>query len=170
MAKIEFFTDAEGRMFYREDGITRELVDNEYGVVTTMYGLIKDKFPKSFKALSSLYPDRLTITRRFSACNLMNDDSVTFDLNEGTVNIEDVRCPLRGGLCKWEGLICRCNNQFNMSEDDIELVRLLKKGMQYTNIARHFEVSIDAIKKRVSRLKKRTGARNIVELVNYICI
>ena len=156
MAQIEFFTDSVGKIYYREGLTTKELTDTEYGIVTTMYGLIKAKYPKTFRALSSLYSDRLSITKRFIACNLMNDDVVAFDLNDG--------------FCKWEGIICRCTNQFDISEDDIELVKMLKTGCEYTNIAHHFRVSVDAIKKRISRLKKRTGASSRIELINYLCI
>ena len=170
MAQIEFFTDAVGTLYYRENGKTSELTDAEYGIVTTMYGLIKTRYPKSYKALSSLYSDRLMIVRRFIACNLMNDDTVSFDVNEVTINVEDVKCPLRGGLCKWEGIICRCNNQFDVNDEDIELIRMVKRGCDYTDIAHHFTVGIDAIKKRVSRLKKLTGARNIFELINFLCV
>ncbi len=170
MAQIEFFTDSVGKIYYREGLTTKELTDTEYGIVTTMYGLIKAKYPKTFRALSSLYSDRLSITKRFIACNLMNDDVVAFDLNDLTINVEDVKCPLRGGFCKWEGIICRCTNQFDISEDDIELVKMLKIGCEYTNIAHHFRVSVDAIKKRISRLKKRTGASSRIELINYLCI
>ena len=170
MFYLLFFKDAVGKIYYREGLTTKELTDTEYGIVTTMYGLIKAKYPKTFRALSSLYSDRLNITKRFIACNLMNDDVVAFDLNDLTINVEDVKCPLRGGFCKWEGIICRCTNQFDISEDDIELVKMLKKGCEYTNIAHHFRVSVDAIKKRISRLKKRTGASSRIELINYLCI
>lgn len=166
MAQIEFFTDAVGTMFYREDGKTRELKDTEYGIITTMYGIIKSKFPLAYATLSSLYPDRLSIIKRFIACNLMNDDTVSFDLNESVINLEDVKCPLRGGLCKWEGIICRCKQQYDLNESDIRLLKMVKTGLEYADIAKQFGVQVDAIKKRMSRLKKLTGARNRFELIN----
>ena len=135
-----------------------------------LWDKFKAKYPKSFKALSSLYSDKFSITKRFIACNLINDDVLTFDLNDATINVEDVKCPLRGGFCKWEGVICRCTNQFDISASDIELVKMLKKGCAYTNIAHHFKVSVDAIKKRISRLKKRTGANSRIELINFLYI
>ena len=100
MAQIEFFTDSVGKIYYREGLTTKELTDTEYGIVTTMYGLIKAKYPKTFRALSSLYSDRLNITKRFIACNLMNDDVVAFDLNDLTINVEDVKHPLICRFCK----------------------------------------------------------------------
>lgn len=51
MAQIEFFTDSVGKIYYREGLTTKELTDTEYGIVTTMYGLIKAKYPKTFRAL-----------------------------------------------------------------------------------------------------------------------
>lgn len=170
MAQIEFLTDAVGKLFYRQDGITKELNDIDIDIITTMYGIIKNRYPKAYEAISSIYSDRLMIVRRFIACNMMNDDILQYDLNENIINVEDVKCPLKGGLCKWEGIICKSRNMYKIADEDKKLVMMIKTGLEYSEIAGFFNVKVNAIKKRILRLKRMTGARNRMELINILSL
>lgn len=170
MAQIEFFTDAVGKLFYRQDGKTKELNDIDIDIITTMYGIIKNRYPKAYEAISSIYSDRLMIVRRFIACNMMNDDILQYDLNENIINVEDVKCPLKSGLCKWEGIICKSRNMYKIADEDKKLVMMIKTGLEYSEIAGFFNVKVNAIKKRILRLKRMTGARNRMELINILSL
>lgn len=170
MAQIEFFTDNKGTIWYREGDATRQFTSNEAYIISTMYGIIQRKFPTTYKYLIKLYEDRYTIVKRFIVCNLMNDDLVSCDLSDDSINIEDVRCPLRGGLCNMEGKICRCYRQVDVSDEEILIVRMLRDGAEYTDIAKHLKIGIDALRKRVSKLKHRTGAKNRFELIKLLAL
>ena len=169
MAQIEFFTDANGVIFFREDNRTRELTETEFGIITDMIGIIKRKFPITYETLVKLYHgDRMMIVKRFIVCNLMNDDTVSFDLNGANMYTEDVKCPLRGGLCQFEGKICRVRSQIKLNNDELEVVQLLQKGCDYNEIAKILFVSVDSVRKRMSRLMKRIGAKNRYELITLL--
>lgn len=175
MDVLEFYVDAQGKIFYRQFNRTKELTRHDSIIIDKLNELIKQKYVIAWEALELLTkhieePEYKSffIASRFIRCNFGNDDMLQFDIEGDSINVEDVRCPLRGGHCKWENIICRSSRQLGLSDDERKIVRLLGTSMSAKEIADEMQIEYAALRKRISRLKAKIGVKNCTELLNAI--
>lgn len=175
MDVIEFYTDANGSIFYRQDNRTKQLTRHDSLIIGKLNDIIKIKYVVAWEALGLLAkhieePEYKSffIASRFIRCNFGNDDILQFDIEGDAINVEDVRCPLRGGHCKWENIICRSSRQLQLTDDERHIIRLLGTSMAAKDIAAEMKIEYAALRKRISRLKSKLGVKNCTELLTAI--
>lgn len=161
---IEFYTSPDGTvnikpfekpMFpYTQEcrNITEEMIIN-----------IRDLYPDAFKALSELYSknerNRLfyeyRIVHRFIRCNIGEFDSLKYDIDHsGRINIEEVKCPLRGE-CIYEGVICKPKLKTKLTEREEEVAKLMGRGLSRQEIADELCISVYTVIRHIANIKSR---------------
>ena len=113
MEAIEFYV-WEGKVRYRLDGEERILKQNDREIIEFVLENLRTFFPEALNALSEeckgsaankLYYE-FRIVDLFIRCNFAEHDTLNFDVANGFMHFEEVKCPRRG-ICKNEGKICK---------------------------------------------------------------
>ena len=138
-----------------------------------MIVLIRDLYPAAFTALAELYSKsernkdffEFRIVHRFIRCNFGEYDALSYDINSvGELNMEDVRCPLRGE-CLFEGLICRSPMNTELSPRESEVAHLLAKGYSRQEVAYELEISIYTVTRHITNIKARLHLKTTNQII-----
>lgn len=166
LQNLEFYNNPDGSVsvkpldepMYVYDEGCRKLTDE-------MLAIIRDLFPDAFTRLSELYsksernPDyyNFRIVHRFIRCNLGEYDSLRYDVNKiGELNMEEVRCPLRGE-CANEGVICKPRLHTTLTSRETEIAKMLGEGLTKQEIATELYISVYTVNRHVANIKAKTG-------------
>lgn len=176
LERYEFFNSPDGTVYVKPFDKPMFVYDLDCRQITDeMISLIRDLYPGAFTALSSLYSrsERNTdfymfkIVHRFIRCNFGENDTLSFDINQvGAMNIEEVRCPLRGE-CIHEGLICKPVLQSKLSPREEEVGRLLATGLSNLEVAAELGISICTMHRHISNIKARLHLKNTNQIICY---
>lgn len=176
LERYEFFNSPDGTVYVKPFDKPMFVYDLDCRQITDeMISLIRDLYPGAFTALSSLYSrsERNTdfymfkIVHRFIRCNFGENDTLSFDINQvGAMNIEEVRCPLRGE-CIHEGVICKPVLQSNLSPREEEVGRLLATGLSNLEVAAELGISICTMHRHISNIKARLHLKNTNQIICY---
>lgn len=176
MTAIEFYNTPDGSVMYKYvGGSVRELHQEDRDLVMVMFAIIRDRYPRAFKALSDLYsreePSRETfefkIVSRFVRCNFGEFDMHTTDVDaDGMFRFEEVKCPLRGE-CVHEGRICKPALDTKLSDREVEVLSLIAKGMESEEIAESLHISPCTVARHRDNIKAKLKLRKLAQLVTW---
>lgn len=114
---------------------------------------------------NQLYFDFL-IVRGFIKCNFITHDNKLDIDDSGNFNTEYVLCP-RTGECVECGLICNSPANTELSEREIDVLRLIKDGYDNLMIANMLYISANTVHNHRNNILKKLGKNNTAELVRY---
>lgn len=176
LENYEFFNGPDGSVYVKPFNEPMFVYDISCKQITDeMVVLIRDLYPEAFKALSATYsksePNKgyfmFKIVNRFIRCNLGENDTLKYDITRvGSINVEEVRCPLRGE-CIHEGIICKPTLQTKLSERENEVARLLGSGLNSIEIADELGISICTVRRHIANIKARLHVKNTNQIISY---
>ena len=172
MERIEFFNSADGKVyFFCEKGEHKLLRIEEKKIIEYLYRMIEVVYPEAMKALKQEYSSssrnyyffHYKIVDRFIRCNFGENDLLRYDIEHGTMNMEQVRCPLRH-ICKNENVIC---NPSMSTDKETQVAKLYAHGLSLQEIADVLHKSSCTVNAQLYSLKKRlnlNSSRDIIKL------
>jgi len=174
LERIEFYNCPDGSVNIKPFGQPMFVYDESCKKITQeMIVLIRDLYPAAFTALAELYSKsernkdffEFRIVHRFIRCNFGEYDALSYDINSvGELNMEDVRCPLRGE-CLFEGLICRSPMNTELSPRESEVAHLLAKGYSRQEVAYELEISIYTVTRHITNIKARLHLKTTNQII-----
>ncbi|MCW3784899.1 response regulator transcription factor [Plebeiibacterium sediminum] len=170
MKSIEFHTDPFGEdIIVSQGGAHRTFSEKDTELIKLMYAEIETMYPDAFNRLQELYSPsadfRYLVVRRFVKCNFgLADEKPDID-HEGNWNLEKVKCPLRGGFCCDEEVICSPKFNTGLTSRETEILSLI--NIPVKEIANKFFISISTAENHIANIKKKLNLGNNTELTQY---
>jgi DNA-binding CsgD family transcriptional regulator len=176
---IEFHTSPEGEVHFKNEGAFCELKSDEHAdFIQYMESRIAADYPKAYTLLNETYQKSeknkryfsFLKVRRFIKCNFANFDTQNADIdNEGNFHFEQVQCPLRGE-CQGFNIICNPEFNTNLSEREIEILKLYCLPMEMAQIADELYISKATIETHVRNIRRKLDLSSKAELMKYVQI
>lgn len=174
-SSIEFFR-FEKEMWYRTfDGENHKLTEEDRDIISSMFESIESMYPKAFAALKTMYYKlfswsikryQFKVVDRFLRCNFSRIDNIQDISSNGCFNFEHVECPLRG-VCSQESVICEPELETNLGSCEQEVMELLFKGFNQTEIAEKLGKSPDTVHNQIFRSYRKIGVREKADFIHY---
>ena len=95
----------------------------------------------------------------------MLDNHLDIDEN-GNMNTEFILCP-RTGECIECGLICNSPANTELTDREVEVLRLIADGNDNMTIAEILYISVNTVHNHRNNILKKLGKSNTAELVRY---
>ena len=175
MEQLEFRCDSHGIVYFDDgSGDSKRLTKFHKNIVSLMLEKIKSLYPPCYARLATLYAKtekserEFTMVERFIRCNMGNDDSQAVDFEYGDFNLEEVKCPLRGKFCPDEGVICKPQGLFRLSDLEKKVAKLYVRGMTFDKIAEELQYNKSTIKTILSRIKNKLEVDNCREIITAL--
>ena len=175
LRNIEFSGMPDGEVEVREMGkAVYQLTLENLEFINDFYMLLEDKRSVALHALEKRYIKskanlsyyKFLIVRGFIKCNfIVLDNHLDVDDN-GNLNTEFVLCP-RTGECIECGLVCNSPIDTELSEREIQVLRLIADGMENVAIADELYISTHTVHNHRNNILKKLGKNNTAELVSY---
>lgn len=169
--EIEFHCGPDGTVFYRIDnGDNKKLTRFNKDIIDKVLALLNAHFTDTKKALEKLYPlknksdsakilQNYLIAERFIRCNFGEDDILFPDINNGFFHFEKVKCPLRGGFCPFEDIICspKGTGCTKLSSLEKQVASLYVEGITYKEIAVSLNKNLTQSRPCLTGLKRNSN-------------
>ena len=174
LQQIEFSGLPDGEVEVRDQGKVFQLTTQNYEFIDEFIDLLKSKRKIAYSALEKRYIKskanhsyyKFLIVRGFIKCNfIMLDNHMDIDEN-GNFNTEFVLCP-RTGECLECGLVCNSPANTELSEREIQVLRLIAVGKENVTIADELYISAHTVHNHRNNILKKLGKNNTAELVSY---
>lgn len=171
MIPIEFFIDKNGRdLVINENGNYTVFTEKHTELIDFVYDTVGNDYPEAFKALEKLYCKsanfKYLMIRRFLKCNFSKLDENPDIKEDKSFHLEFVPCPLRGE-CLVENIVCQPKYNSNLSDREIEIVKLLSKGKTAEEISTELYRSIWTIKNHRNNILRKTNCENTAALITW---
>lgn len=171
MRNIEFFTDGNGRdLVANVDGKFHTVTESDIELIDLMYDIIQSDYTEAFKALQRIYNSRkdfkYLIVRRFLKCNFGINDNKPDVLPDKSFELEFVRCPLRGE-CAVEGIVCQAKLNKELSDREIEILKLIAQGLTNDQISNEIFRSPFTIKNHRRNILRKSECKNTASLISW---
>lgn len=170
MMAIEFHTDPFGEdIIVSEGGSHRTFSERDNELIRQMYVEIESMYPEAFKRLNQIYSSRpefmYLVVKRFVKCNFgLSDENPDID-QDGNWHIEKVKCPLRGGFCQDEELICLPKFNLGLSQRETEVLKLISHPIK--EIATRLFISTSTVENHVASIKRKLNVGTNTGLTDY---
>lgn len=174
LRNIEFSGLPDGEVEVRHEGNVFKLEAHHFDFINAFIDLLITKRVVAYKALerryikskeNDVYYDFL-IVRGFIKCNfIVHDNKMDIDEN-GNFNTEFVLCP-RTGECLECGVICNSPANTELSEREIDVLRLIAQGYDNVEIANQLYISANTVHNHRNNILKKLYKNNTAELVKY---
>lgn len=180
MEAVEFRVSPDGNVYYKqgkadEKRLTRFCKD----ICVEVLGIIRERFPGAWSRLRILYKPKsgshadqdkaaFAVVERFVRCNFGEHDLLTQDIDSDIVHFEEVRCPLRGGMCPDENIICKPQSLIRLTPAEKEVATLYVNGYTFDWIAKQLGKSPSTVKQQLWKLKKKLGVKNCREIIRVL--
>lgn len=175
MKPIEFYTTPEGEVTMRPVGeAERQLRETDRDFIQAFLEILREFYPEAFEALMEVYAksegnkcyrDYLAV-RRFIKCNFgLYDNMIDVD-DCWNFNFEFVGCPLRGE-CKYDQIICAPKFNSKLSTRELEVMRMLYKGISDSDVADKLFISINTVNNHRKNSFKKLGLHSMPEFMRY---
>ncbi len=175
LRNFEFQGLPDGEVEVREIGkATYQLTQSNHEFIDAFHALLEEKRSIALNALEKRYEKSKTnyrywkflIVRGFIKCNfIVFDNRLDIDDN-GNLNTEFVLCP-RTGECAECGLVCNSPINTELSDREIQILRLIAEGKENTTIADELYISVHTVHNHRNNILKKIGKNNTAELVSY---
>lgn len=184
MKKIEFYNDPTGHVYYTINNVDRKRFTRfDSQIINNLMNMIMKTFPITYNTLQKVYPVKnssksaisqqmFLMAERFIRCNFGENDLLTIDFDNGIYHYEMVRCPLRGGHCPYENVICnpKGRQDVKFSSLEKEVASLYSEGVTYTDIANYMDKSPNTIKTILHRIKNKLNLKNSRSIIKEVRI
>jgi DNA-binding CsgD family transcriptional regulator len=166
---IEFYLTPDGEdVMVQEDGRHYLLSEDDSELIGKIYKTIKSRHPDAYKRLNETYSQNTDFmflaVKRFIKCNWANSDEKA-DIDGDIWNFEKVHCPLRGGFCKDEGIICMPKLEIGLTPREKEVLKMA--ALPNKIIADQLFCSIHTIENHLANISRKLAIRGKAELVDY---
>ena len=173
MEAVEFRNSPDGNVYYTEKGKTeKRFTKFSSDIVDHLNRIIRERFPVCYAELMTLYKyDRsreYKIAERFVRCNFGEHDLLQQDIQNDILNFEEVKCPLRGGFCKYENVICKPKGIVHLSPAEKEVVNLYVKGYTFDAISDILNKKPSTIKTQLLRVKTKLNVKSCREIITEL--
>ncbi len=105
---------------------------------------------------------------RFIRCNFGEYDLLTEDTDGKFLNFEEVKCPLRGGFCQDENVICKPKCLVKLSQQESKAAKLYLQGYTCQEIAERLGKHASTVKVLLFRVKNKLGVKNAREIIKVL--
>lgn len=184
MKKIEFYNDPDGHVYYTQDGVVRKRFTRfDKDIINSLLCMIKKTFPDTYLALIKSYPlkgsnkvaksqNQFLMTERFIRCNFGENDLLSLDYYNGIYHYEMVKCPLRGGHCQFENVICNPKSKQDVKLSCLEknVASMYSEGVTFSEIAEYMGKSPNTIKAILHRIKLKLKLKNSRSIIRKVHI
>ena len=175
MKNTEFFMFEKTVYLKQGDGVVRELTEEDREEIKWLNNRVESLYPKCFKRLKEVYKKSQAnitlhqhrIAARFCRCNFGNLDNVTDINSKGEFNLEDVICPLKGGFCADEGVICNPEINTNISPSEMRVLELVYNNVPKDEIANQLFLSKHTVNNHIRNAYTRIGAHEKADFIAY---
>lgn len=175
MRPIEFYTTPEGEVTIREMGMPeRQLKESDTEFIQRFLEVLEEFYPEAYKALRETYAkydgnrlwrDFLAV-RRFIKCNFgLYDNEIDIDEN-WNFKFEFVGCPMRGE-CAGFKVICQPKFNSNLSERQLEIMRLCHEGLSDEEVGKRMFLSSHTINNHRRNSFRKLGVHSMAEFNRY---
>ncbi len=170
MKSIEFHTEPFGEdIIVSQDGKHRTFTEKDTELIKQMYAEIETMYPEAFKRLQELYNSsadfRYLVVRRFVKCNFgLADEKQDIDHN-GNWNLEKVKCPIRGGFCCDEEVICLPRFNAGLTSKETEILSLI--NLPAKEIANKLFISNSTAENHIANIKRKLELGTNTALTEY---
>lgn len=180
MDGIEFRISPDGNVYFKEGNKEeKRLTRFEKVVCLEVADIIESRFPGAWARLRSLYPEKgktsaekdkqfFKIIDRFIRCNFGEHDLLTPDIEHKILHFEEVRCPLRGGLCPDENIICKPQSLVRLSPAEKEVAILYLYGYTFDEIAKELKKAPSTVKVQLHNIKNKLSVKNCREIIKVM--
>lgn len=175
--RVEFRVSADGQVYFGlEKGGEKRLTRFSKSVCDHLSRLISMRFPGAWARLCILYnhqgganeKTRFKCIERFVRCNFGEHDFLSFDIDHDVLNFEEVRCPLRGGFCPDENIVCKPQGLVGLSPSEREVARHYLEGYTFREIAETLGKSPQTVKAQLRSIKAKLNVRNCREIIKVL--
>ncbi|MGL4519607.1 MAG: response regulator transcription factor [Phocaeicola sp.] len=172
---LEFFGTPAGKVAINSENEIKILGDSDYELFVKISELINQHSPQAWERLGIIYSQSrlnkpLFLRKRvlrFIKCNFSQLDTNKPDIDsDGNFNFEEVPCPLRGE-CEHEGIICMPKLHSVLTTRELDIVRLIAKGLQTSEIADILNVSKSTVNKHRENAKEKLNLHSTAQLTAY---
>lgn len=171
---IEFFLNDSQNCLVIHEKVTDNywnFTNEDKDIISKCIDKIKEDYPEAYATLNKLYflkaNKRFLIVSRFLRCNFGMSDSIIDIDDDWNFNLEKVFCPLRGGFCKEENLVCNPKLNLELSDREIELTSLLVQEFKFDEIGEMLFISPFTVENHKKKIFKKLGIHTLAQLVNY---
>lgn len=174
---VEFYNARKGDViFYIEDQPQQVLTQEHRRLILWMLDIMKEKYTVAYTRCCELYSNRsrnipfyeFTIVKRFIRCNFGEQDELSYDIDDnGNFCFEYVRCPLRGGFCDDEGIICKPRLNSQLSQREMQIFRLIVAGFDAAEISNELCISVPTVNRHRENIKAKLKVRTVAQMVSY---
>lgn len=180
METIEFHTNPDGKVYYMPLGKDeKRLTKFSRDILIPILSIIKSRFPECYSRLATIYAQKsksheaknkqaFLMAERFIRCNFGEHDLLTQDIEHDILNFEEVKCPLRGGFCPQENIICRPKGLVRLSPGEKSVVNLYLAGYTFDLIAKILGKKSSTVKTQLLRIKKKLKVKNCREIIRVL--
>lgn len=178
MEDIEFHTSPNGKVYYSVNGGDERKLTKFCTEVHPLLSIIEERFPVCYARLVELYQvskikgtmnDRaFKMLERFVRCNFGEHDLLTADVEGMKLHFEEVKCPLRGGFCPDENVICKPKSVVNLSSEEARAAKLYVDGYTFTEIAKELGKNPNTIKVQLFRIKQKLGVKDCRDIIKHL--
>jgi len=172
----EYFTDPmTGEAMYRNDGEPiKELTEHDADIISELLERSKDFYPEQYVALGKEYAKsaanirfyEFLMARRIVNCCFGENDRMP-DIDEfGCYNFEMVSCP-RIAECKYFKVICQPTYKSDLSERELEVMRLYFNHVSTEEIAERLFISIHTVNNHRRNALQRLKLHSLEEFIGY---
>lgn len=174
MAGTEFYLTPNGGVMIHDLNGTRLLRESDRTFIQLMIEKLSDFYPEVLKVLSNEFENsrknvpyfEFRIVQRFIKCNWGKFDSV-MDIDEfGSLNFEEVECPIRGE-CKMEGVVCKPKFNSNLSDREIEVMKYFWENKTPEEIADILYISVKTVSTHRRNAFKRTNSHTLAQFFTF---
>jgi len=139
-------------------------------LIEAVYDKIQQDYPEALERLQFKYKNKadhkFIMVRRFLKCNFsLHDSEVDYD-KAGDLHLEIVQCPLKGE-CEDDGIICEPKLNTNLSDRELEVLKLLVANYNNHEIADLLFISHFTVDNHKKNIYRKLKINNVGQLVDY---
>lgn len=174
--QIEFFVSPQGEVyFYGPSGEMVRYDMQQVDLIKLMAQMIETVYPEAYRCLyqehikserNKLF-HKFLITEQFIRCNFGSNDTLSYDIDGGRMNLEHVSCPMRG-ICRLENVVCnpRLASPFFPKEE--EVAKIFAHGYVASEIAKMLGKSKNTIQAQLRNMTRRLGLRTSRDIIKVV--
>ena len=169
MDVIEFYLSPDGEeIIVSQNGNHSILSPSSSEIIRQTYQNLELRYPEAYSRLNNIYGKHRDFMflgiKRFIKCNWGKSDEHP-DILDNEWNLEKVHCPLRGGFCADESIICLPKPSTNLTARELEIVRLA--NLPVKEIATRLFISKYTVENHLASISKKLNVSGKSEIVNY---